>query len=102
MNTQNMSMSVSDEPIGFEHYKTRRWMQLWSEYPEILMDEVKESYPTPMLRQEWEAMLDRCAERGMLFTRQLLQSLPIEMQHGINRRSKGASIPARYVIGGAA
>lgn len=89
---------MSDQPIGFETYKTRRWMHLWADYVDIQMEEVKKSYPEIVLRGEWEAMLDRCAEQGARFSRQLLQSLTIEHQHGINRRSKGASLPVGFVI----
>ena len=61
---------------------------------------VREAYPEKPMRQEWEALLDHCAERGMPFSRQLLQSLTVEHQHGINRRSKGASLPDGFVIRG--
>ena len=100
MNPQQRLKNPKDRPIGFNQFKQERIAELRAEYPEISVEEIKDSYPDAILHQEWEAMLDRCAERGMPFSMQLLKSLSVEMQHGINRRSKGASLPPRFVIRG--
>ena len=86
-----------DTPMSFTRYRRDRLMEIWDESG-VAMSEVREAYPAMMMRFEWEEMLDRCAERGVIFPRQLLQALPVQFQIGINRRSKGASMPERYVI----
>ena len=85
------------KPVGFVEFKRARYAALLAEY-EISRDEIAEAYPDAALIQEWERLLSDCAARRLPFSRQLLQSLSVHMQHGINRLSKGASLPAGYVI----
>lgn len=89
---------MTDKPMTFTRYRRDRLMEIWADCETIPMAEIRETYPEKAMRIEWESMLDRCAERGDAFSRWLLRALPVSLEHGIYRRSKGASLPYGYVL----